>query len=93
MKKKSRFTKWGYEPVVLNTKAREVFDSAFLRLRKQYALINKSVEEAEIRVAYDEYGDIHYELSFVVDEKRNEIICTSVYEFESKIFDFVVGFE
>lgn len=90
MEKKSRFTKWGYEPVVLNTKAKEVFDNAFDKLKSHCRLLNLVVSDLVMRTAYDEFGDVHYELSFVLQDERHEIISTSVYDFEQKIFDFIM---
>ncbi len=92
MERKSRFTKWGYEPVVLNTKAKEVFDKAFDKLKNHLSLLKKSADQLTIRVAYDEHGDIHYEMSFVLDGERHEIIVTSVYEFDEKIFNFIMEY-
>lgn len=89
MQKKSRFTKWGYEPVVLNTKAKEVFEDVFEKLKARLKMLKKPVSDLVMRTAYDEYGDVHYELSFVIDGERHEIITTSVYEFDEKIFEFL----
>lgn len=91
MEKKTKFTKWGYEPVVLNTKAKAVFDEAFDDLKKHAKLSNKKVDMIVMRTAYDEHGDVHYELSFVMDFKQHEIVVTSVYDFKQSIFDFFVN--
>lgn len=91
MEKKSRFTKWGYEPVVLNTKAKEVFDKAFDKLKSHCGLLKWTLSDLVMRVAYDEYGDVHYELSFVLDNERHEIIVTSVYDFDKSIFEFIMS--
>ena len=90
MEKKSRFTKWGYEPVVLNTKAKAVFDKAFDKLKEHCRLLKWQLSDLVMRVAYDEYGDVHYELSFVLDNERHEIIVASVYEFDDSIFKFIM---
>jgi len=89
MEKKTRFTKWGYEPVVLNSKAKEVFDKIFEKLRVHVKVLKKEVDQVVMRVAYDEYGEIYYELSFVIENNRHEIITSSIYDFDTKIFEFL----
>ena len=54
-----------YKPVILNYKAKEMFDEIFLEVEQTYKLLGRKFGGANIRVKYFQNGDVFYELEIL----------------------------